>query len=944
MATVPRVEGRGRGRLRRGSAYVAITFLALAGCTRTYYRNYADRDVYGILRERLFDWRWRLPDRPVDADPHSRIGDLNNPNSVPIVPDDLAARQFQVSSRFPFEFHGWKKRGVTPIEDLGWQKSIPVEDDGRVLLSKDSIMRLGIANSRDYQFQYENLYLAALNLTLARFQFMVQGFSNWGVFYSPLAAGGVVLNNPTTTVGTDTTSIATTTTAGTATTTAGTATATAGTTTAGTTTAGTTTAGTTTAGGTGATPALAGSRTGAKPKPGSLNNQLQLVGSNGFFLQLMTGAQLMVNLANSLVFEYSNRGVQLASPSLTINFIQPLLRGAWARVVTQQLSLQERGVLYALRSFAEYRRQFYVGLVTGTGSISGNGYLSLLFQLQSIRNAESILRSYRQNLDIYEEELKSGFRTVLERDQLAQQYQANQFSLLQLQAGLQTALDQFKLLDLALPPEQEVRLDDSALDQFALNDPALEALRNKAEALFLKLLQNEELPRDELAAAAAELGASLEELERVHDRAVAELSGWLVKLETRRKAGFSGPDAQHDREIYERERRLSGEIREVLRDTDFTIDENQDALATYRAKLPGMSPADATQALRRLIGREFRARLSEVAVAQTQIRTFLIDLPPVDLTVNQALQVALGNRLDLQNALALVTDNWRNVEVDANQLRGFLNFVYNGQFNTAPAHSTLFRFDAKSSLQTFGLEFDAPINRRVERNQYRGDQINYQRARRNYMLTRDTVVQQVRLDMRQLALSRRQFEINREQLIISSRQLEQAEYDVRTGGDAAAGGQSLTLYLLNALQAVLTNRNSLIQTWVSYETARMSLYRDFDLMDIDAFGVWTNENDPTVVRIALEHARTAPALSLAIPAGIPDLSPGVGSGSNFYVDVEPGGRVNRVPDAARDRFDEGPLTPSEIRRQPGRNDGVPAVPPLPVPAGPGPFAPDRPAR
>ena len=95
-----------------------------------------------------------------------------------------------------------------------------------------------------------------------------------------------------------------------------------------------------------------------------------------------------------------------------------------------------------------------------------------------------------------------------------------------------------------------------------------------------------------------------------------------------------------------------------------------------------------------------------------------------------------------------MTDNWRNVEVDANQLQGFLNFVYNGQLNSAPGHDTLFRFDAKSSIQTFGIEFDAPINRRVERNQYRADQINYQRARRNYMQTRDTVVQQVRLDMR----------------------------------------------------------------------------------------------------------------------------------------------------------------------------------------------------
>ncbi len=164
-------------------------------------------------------------------------------------------------------------------------------------------------------------------------------------------------------------------------------------------------------------------------------------------------------------------------------------------------------------------------------------------------------------------------------------------------------------------------------------------------------------------------------------------------------------------------------------------------------------------------------------VAQTQTRVFLIELQPVDLTVNQAIQIALGNRLDLQNALATVTDAWRQVEFDANQLQGILNFQYNGIFNEAPNHAGLFRFDAANSIQTFGLQFQAPINRRLQRNQYRADQIQYQRARRAYMQARDTVVQQIRLDMRQLVLTRRTFEINREQIIIASRQLEQAEYD-----------------------------------------------------------------------------------------------------------------------------------------------------------------------
>ena len=129
---------------------------------------------------------------------------------------------------------------------------------------------------------------------------------------------------------------------------------------------------------------------------------------------MMTGAQLLVNLANSLVFEYSGHRFQLASPNLLINFTQPLLRGAWARIVTQQLSLQERGVLYALRTFAHFRRTFYVGLV------ASNGYLGLLTQLQNIRNQEQNLKSLERNLQQYEAEVKGGFKTVLERHQIAQ--------------------------------------------------------------------------------------------------------------------------------------------------------------------------------------------------------------------------------------------------------------------------------------------------------------------------------------------------------------------------------------------------------------------------------------------------------------------------------------------------------------------------------------------
>jgi Outer membrane efflux protein len=924
MQVIPRAIGSAHERVRSRKLgnwpFAALAVLLVtAGCTRAYYHDYADSDVYGILKERLFDWRWRVPERPVEAPPNSRMADLNDPNHQPLITDEVAARRFQVSSRFPFEYHGWKKRGATPIEDLSWQPYVPLESDGKVLLSKDAIMRIAMMNSREYQFAFENVYLSALSLTLARFQFMVQGYSNWGIFYSPLTGGGVPVNTPTTTYGTI------------------------------------------------ASPGTVGTPAAATPAPATpnLNNQLQLAAANGFLLNLMSGGQLLVNLANSIVFEYSNKGVQMVSPNLTVSFVQPLLRGAWARIVTQGLSLQERAVLYNLRSFAEFRRQFYVSLVTGSGGAqysSATGYLALLFQLQSIRNLEYNLKSARQNLTIYEAEFPRS-KSALEVSQIAFTYQNTQAALLSAQAGLMTLLDGFKI-NLGLPTEVEVRIDDSPLDQFELNDERLDAMRARTDALLLQLVQSDALPVAQLARHARSLRQMYDELETIHDEVVAESERWQKKLDATHKQGFEGPEGVHKKEIFDRESALSLKLKQTLAEVNQDIDKAQDNVATFLARLgvipvgpefggtiPGFDAPlvrgrdttpikDATQKLRDLASKEFRALFSTVSVTQTRVRVFLIELPAIDLTINQSIQIALGNRLDLQNALANVTDAWRTVEVDANQLQGFLNFIYNGNFSESPNHNGLFHFDAGNNIQTFGLQFDAPINRRAERNQYRADQIQYQRARRFYMQTRDQIVQQIRLDMRNVVLLGRTFEINREQILSAAAQLESAEEDVRVPLDA---NSSSTLNLLTALTNVLSARNQLISTWVSYETVRMSLYRDFDLMDIDANGVWTNENDPTAIDIALRHAESAPAFSLTIPARISDLSPGVASDSTFYIDVEPGGKPNKPPDAATDPIeDEQP----DILIGPGGSGALPARPgdarPAGPPAVPSPFAPPRP--
>ena len=125
-------------------------------------------------------------------------------------------------------------------------------------------------------------------------------------------------------------------------------------------------------------------------------------------------------------------------------------------------------MLYALRNFAHYRRTFYVGLV------AASGYLGLLTQLQSIRNQEQIVKSLRaEQSSNTRRSTRAASRRCSNSSRSRSQYQQIAGDPAPSEANLQTQLDPFKI-QLGLPPELEVRLDDTMLQQFQLNDPKLD--------------------------------------------------------------------------------------------------------------------------------------------------------------------------------------------------------------------------------------------------------------------------------------------------------------------------------------------------------------------------------------------------------------------------------------------------------------------------------------
>ena len=209
--------------------------------------------------------------------------------------------------------------------------------------------------------------------------------------------------------------------------------------------------------------------------PASERNNLTTLSNFGFSRAFSTGGQLLVDFANTFVWEFTGTNTHSASSNIAIGLMQPLLRGAGREVRLESLTQAERDVLYAVRDFARFRKQFYFDIVAGSG-----GFLSLLFQLQGIRNLEANLVSLEQNLREHEALAEANIVSRIQVDQVFQSYQAGQLALIQAQNDLETALDTYKI-GLGLPPALPARLDDSLLNPFQLTDPALNALQGEVD-------------------------------------------------------------------------------------------------------------------------------------------------------------------------------------------------------------------------------------------------------------------------------------------------------------------------------------------------------------------------------------------------------------------------------------------------------------------------------
>lgn len=827
-----------------------------SGCSRMFWRQHADRETYSVLAQKMTDERWIVPRVDLQPDPRSRFYDPYDPDTPPLPPDDPDAHQYMEWVHGMLGYQSWHEFGDTlTVENPQWlenfgippevieegyqngysyenQISRPVPQVEKLTLG-DAI-ELTYIHNRDFQFQLEDLFLTALELTFQRFRYDVQF----------LGIGG---NKPSSDLGTATVPG-------------------------------------------GATSVDWGNRVGISKL-------------------LPTGGQWAAEFANNTLWLFSGDNKTNTASALSFSLVQPLLMGGGRKIALEGLTQAERDSLYKMRDFARFRRTFFAGVVGGRGGYLGLLRLrqAILNQESNIRAIEIQVRRLRElskqqpariaerlnqlpadiqfpesvaerigyepltkflfwtgpmspeerdlllglsDAPAYQLAIRELFQrrtsdvTPLEVAQLETNLAQGKSQLVELRVDFQDSLDRYKI-QIGIPTDSVVTLDESLLKPFELIDPRLTTLQGELEQ-FLELWGgiDDDNPSPQLMANALKRMGEIHA--KISEEALGVIGADMQRLQsiwTRRMGSLKSED--------ERER-LS---RDVARDRGIFASlkgEFQTAVEAVRRldhSLQGENiPLKDRQDINAEIGNlreEFLRIVQGLTVVQINTRVELIELPEFELSIEESVRLGMEHRLDLKNERAFVMDSRRLVEVAANRLEAVLDVVVEGDVRTPSllsGNNNPLDFRGANSNYRVGLAFTAPVVQIQERNDYRAALIAYQRSRRAFIEAEDTTKLQIRDDWRSLEANRARFEIGRQALRSAAIQFDQS-VDLTTApleGQNRSSGSSLGLNLLRALESVLRAQNNLIRDWVNHETSRLNVYRDMGTMEIDETGVWSD--------------------------------------------------------------------------------------------------------
>lgn len=922
------------------------------GCTRGFYREQADAEAYCLIDTKKCDPRWQLDDYSIATDPASRMYDPDNPDCPPMPPDDPCSHELMHCVDGKQGFRHWHENGDTPhVENPAWASFLPVDEDGSVHVDIDTVTRLALLHSPQYQSSLENLYLSALDVSFERFRFDTQFFGGFGVFYTAdgrarSTSGGE--SRSTLQVGTS-------------------------------------------AQRTGWTSNRLFA-TGAELAVGFANSLVwQFSGPDTHTATTLLDFSLVQPLLRRAGRAVVLERLTIAERALLANVRQMYRyrQSFYLELITGQAAdngpSRRGGVLGGsglegfsgvggggfgrLGGFGNFGGQGGNALQFGAGAGQAGGFLGLLQAQQNIRNQRSNIAALRSSVSQLEAFFLAGridyFQVELARQAL---YEA-QSRLLNAEQDYQSTLDRYKA-SLGLPPSVHLVIDDRFIKPFQLIDAKLVASQNQLtniqEAVGKRIIvileaakgtpdnSNQQPPDEDDSTAPQEAAVPLWQLGEARSSpekqtvmqasatqehkalsrrvipaimlvadleqqqnptlswssSLATIFGEIRKLiaETAEMAKAAGVDGvktvRKDVENYkhkltdrisngkrlqelvyprlqslltsiptdatppleastagaelfpydaDRLNKLPQQLEETLDELEKQFNALEKSLSQVDRDIEDLVINGAKLAPNELLTKardkillpipnllnELAANLLSLTLVQARARTEQVNLTPIDMTWENALEVARENRLDWMNARASLVDTWRLIRFNANALRSQLDLIFSGDIGNVGDNPL--RLRSTTGRLRVGAQFDAPITRLSERNQYRQALIEYQQARRSFYQFEDRIARDIRQTLRSMDVNQLNFEFRRAAVDVAIAQVELARLRLQEPPRPeveAQFGNTTARDLVSALTDLLNVQNDFLSVWVNHEALRRSLDLSLGTMQLDSAGIW----------------------------------------------------------------------------------------------------------
>ena len=480
-----------------------VLLVSQSGCTRRFFRNCADKEVHAILADKDRYPFWKIENYHVYPHPEARFANPTNPDCPPMPPDDQAAKYLSPNPQHP------GKAGIAYLEGDGYLHLLAQWDAmNRARLQSAKVARGQSPEEDDnttgqtYQSEgnatkelQEEVAPETKGYLITLDQAIELGLINSREYQNRredlyLTALPVTLQRF------------------------------------------------------GFAPQFFFTEQAIREKFGSNApagpvNRWRFESATGVAKLFSTGALLVAQFANQTIINLTGDAPHTVSVSdINLDLVQPLLRGGGKAVTLEALTQTERNLVYEIRDYARFRKQFFVSVAGGdnvpgsggrfsglgasitpgsglgisglevlpgsAGSVilntgllaNGQGYLPTLLIAARLENEKKNVEALKLNLGVFEFFFKASRIEELQVNQVKTDLLNSENQVLALNRDLQDALDQFKI-QLGLPPHVKLELDDSPIRPITehlvryekLYDEEQKAL-DKASALILPITKD----------------------------------------------------------------------------------------------------------------------------------------------------------------------------------------------------------------------------------------------------------------------------------------------------------------------------------------------------------------------------------------------------------------------------------------------------------------------